>query len=73
MRNSEIQKVREKLGLDRHQMGRFLGITYESLMNIENGVRNPSPLALKLIRYVNGLPKAKAMAFIEECNRHDNK
>lgn len=73
VKTSEIQKVREKLGLDRHQFGRFLGLTYESLMNIENGVRNPSPLAIKLVRYLDDLPKAKAISFIEECNRHEPK
>jgi DNA-binding XRE family transcriptional regulator len=70
---SDIQKVREKLGLDRHQFGLFLGLTYESLMNIENGVRNPSILASKVVAYIDKLPKAKALAFIEECNRHEPK
>lgn len=70
---NDFQRVREKLGLDRHQFGQFLGLTYESLMNIENGVRNPSVLAAKLVAYLDGLSKAQALRFIEECNRHEPK
>lgn len=69
---SEFRRVREKLGLDRHEFGRFLGITYEALMNIENGVRNPSKLAKKLVSYVDGLSKSRALDFIEECNSHEH-
>jgi DNA-binding transcriptional regulator YiaG len=70
---TEIQKVRDKLDLSRHEFARFLGLTYESLMNIENGVRNPSALAEKLIRYVDGLPKKQALDFIEACNENERK
>lgn len=71
MKNGEIERLRVRLNLDRHQFGRLLGISYRGLMNIENGVRNPSPLAIKLLRYIDSLPKAKALAFMEELNRHD--
>lgn len=74
MKNGEIQKLRERLGLDRHQFAGFLGLTsYQSMMNIENGIRNPSRLAMKVLRYIDSLPKAKALAFIEELNRHEPK
>lgn len=73
MKNGEVEKIRIRLGLDRHQFGRFLGMTYKGVMNIENGVRNPSPLAMKLLRHIDSLPKTKALAFIEEINRHDPK
>lgn len=73
MKNGEIEKLRTRLGMDRHQFGRFLGLTYPSLMNVENGVRNPNKLTMKLLRYVDSLPKAKALAFIEELNRHEPK
>lgn len=74
MKNGEISKLRERLGLDRHQFAKFLGLTsYESMMNIENGVRNPSRLAMKVLMHVDSLPKAKALAFIQELNRHEPK
>ncbi len=73
MTNGEVEQLRVKLGLDRHQFGRFLGMSYQGVMNIENGVRNPSPLARKLLLYLSSLSKAKALAFIEELNRHDPK
>ena len=73
MKNGEIEKLRKRLGLDRHEFGRFLELTYPSLMNIENGVRNPNKLTMKLLRYVDSLSKPKALAFIEELNRHESK
>ncbi len=73
MKKSEIQLFREKLGMDRHQFGAFIGLTYGSLMNIENGIRNPNALTIKLVAYLNSLPKAQALAFIEGCNRHEKK
>ena len=73
MRGPDIKALRERLGLDRHEFARFLGLTsYQSLMNIENGVRKPNLLAEKCLRYLNSLSKAKALAFIEELNRHDS-
>lgn len=72
MTNGQITKLREKLGLDRHEMARFLGLTsYAGMMNIENGVRNPSRLAMKVLLYVSSLSKKDALAFIEELNRHE--
>jgi DNA-binding transcriptional regulator YiaG len=74
MRNGEIEKLRVRLGLDRHVFARFLGLTnYGSMMNIENGVRNPSRLAMKVLRYIASLSKKDALAFIEELNRHEPK
>jgi DNA-binding transcriptional regulator YiaG len=74
MRNGDVEKLREKLGLDRNQFAKFLGLTnYGSMMNIENGVRNPSRLAMKVLRYTASLSKKDALAFIEELNRHEPK
>jgi DNA-binding XRE family transcriptional regulator len=74
MTNGQITKLREKLGLDRHEMARFLGLTsYQSMMNIENDVRKPSRLARKVMLYVNSLSKKEALSFIEELNRHEPK
>lgn len=74
MRNGEIERLRKRLGLDRHEFSRFLGLTsYGSLMNIENGVRNPSRLAMKVLLYTDSLSKRDALDFIEELNRHEPK
>ncbi len=74
MRGPDIKALRDRLGLDRHEFARFLGLTsYQSLMNIENDVRKPNLLAKKCLRYLDSLPKTKALAFIEELNRHDTK
>ena len=74
MRNGEITKLREKLGMDRHEFAHFLGLTsYESMMNIENGIRNPNRLAMKVLLYVASLSKKDALVFIEELNRHEPK
>lgn len=74
MKGPEIKELREWLGLDRREMGRFLALaSYESMMNIENSVRNPSPFAMKVLRYVSSLSKKEALAFIEELNRHERK
>ncbi len=74
MKNGEITELRTRLGLERREFASFLGLTsYESLMNIENGVRNPNRLAMKVLRYLDSLSKKDALAFIEELNRHDPK
>jgi len=74
MRNGEIEKLRERLGLDRHELAKFLGLaSYASMMNIENGVRNPSRLAMKVLSYTDSLSKRDDLAFIEELNRHEPK
>lgn len=43
------------------------------MMNIENGVRNPNRLAMKVLLYIDSLSKKNALAFIEELNRHEPK
>jgi DNA-binding transcriptional regulator YiaG len=73
MKNGEIEKLRTRLGLTRHEFGKFLGLEYKSLMNIENGVRNPTKLTMKVLKFLDSLPKTKAVAFIEELNRHEAK
>ena len=72
MRNGKIAKLRERLGLDRHEFAKFLGLSsYQTMSNIENGVRNPSRLTMKILLYLDSLSKKDALAFIEELNRHD--
>lgn len=74
MRNGEITKLRERLGFDRHEFAKFLGLTsYQGMMNIENGVRNPNRLAMKVLLYIASLSKKDALAFVEELNRHEPK
>lgn len=50
----------------------LLGLSgYGSIMNIENGVRRPNKLAIKILRWLDSLPKQKALGLIEELNRHE--
>lgn len=71
MEADEIKRIREKLGLSRDDLAQLLCIGYRSLMHVELGTRNPSKLAVRLLRYLDSLPKAKALALIEELKRHE--
>ena len=70
----EVRRIREKLGLTRDELARLLCLsTYNSVMNIETGFRNPGKLTAKLLRYLDSISKPKALTLIEELNRHDSK
>ena len=72
MKPTEIRRIRESLGLAPGQLAELLGLSgYGSMMNIENGVRNPNRLAMKVLLYIDSLSKKNALAFIEELNRHE--
>lgn len=74
MKPVEVQRIREKLGFDRHEFARILCLSgYRTLMNIELGVRKPNKLAIRLLRYLDSLSKTKALELIEELNRHEPK
>jgi len=74
MNASELRKLRESLGMSRDDLAELLCLSgYSSVMNIETGFRKPSKLAVRLLRYLESLPKAKALAHIEELKRHDPK
>lgn len=73
MKAEEVRRIREKLGMSREEFARLLCLsTYNSVMNIETGFRNTGKMTAKVLRYIDSLSKAKALAFIEEINRHES-
>lgn len=74
MKPNEVRKIRERLGLSPKELAFFLGLSgYGSVMNIENGVRRPNKLAIKILKYMDSLPLVKAIRLMEEINKHDSK
>jgi len=74
MKPAEIIRIREKLGFDRHEFAEILCLAgYRPLMNIELGSRRPNKLAIRLLRYIDSLPRTKALDFIEELKHHEPK
>ncbi len=73
MEAEEIKRIRDKLGMSRDGLAQLMCLGYRSLMHIELGTRNPSKLTIRLLRYIDSLPKTKALAFIEELKRHEPK
>ncbi len=67
MEGEEIKRIREDLKLNRDDLSQLLCLSgYRTMMNIETGFRRPSKLAIRLLRYLDSLPKQKAKALIEE-------
>lgn len=74
MTPDEVRKIREKLGMTPEEFASFLGLSgYGSVMNIENGVRQPNKLAIKILRFLDDLPIAKAKRFVEEISKYKTK
>ena len=74
MNSSEIRKIREKLELSREDFAEILCLSgYGAYANIENDIRKPSKLTIRLLRYLDSLSKARALEFIEVFNCHDTK
>lgn len=74
MKAEEIKRIREDLDLSRDGLAELLCLSgYQAMMNIETDFRRPSKLAIRLLRYLDSLPKAKALAFIEELKRYEPK
>jgi DNA-binding transcriptional regulator YiaG len=74
MKFKDIIRIRESLDFDRHEFAKVLGLSgYRSLMNVELGRRRPNKLAIRLLCYLDALPKSKALAFIEEFTKWDEK
>lgn len=73
MTGNEVKEIREKLGMDRDQFAVFLCLSgYQSMMNIETGFRQPNRFTAKILKYLNSIPKAKALKMIEEINANDS-
>ncbi len=74
MKGKEVQEIRERLGFDRHQFADHLCLSgYRTMMNIEHDFRKPSKLTMRLLRYIDGQSKKKALEFLEEFSSHDFK
>jgi DNA-binding transcriptional regulator YiaG len=74
MKAEEIKRIREDLDMSRDELAELLCLSgYQAMMNIETDFRRPSKLAIRLLRYLDSLPRAKALAFIEELKRHEPK
>ena len=74
MNQKEFKRIREVLNMDRHELAELLCLSsYDSVMNIEIGFRKPNKLAIRILRYLDSLPKTKAQNLIEELKRHEPK
>jgi DNA-binding transcriptional regulator YiaG len=67
MIHDEVKNIRQKFELTREEFAQFLCISnLKAMSNIEIGFRNPNRFALKFLRYLDSLPKKKAMTLIQE-------
>jgi len=74
MKPTELKRIREKLGFSREEFAEILCLAgYKSYSNLENDIRRPSKLTIRLLRYLDSLTKARALDFIEEFNCHETK
>lgn len=72
MTAKEFKSIRESLGMSREEIAEALCLSgYSTVMNIETGFRRPNKLAVRLLRYLDSLPKNKAHALIQELQRHE--
>ncbi len=72
MKPEELKRIREGLDMDRHELAALLCLSgYQAMMNIETGFRKPSKLAIRLLRYLDSLPPAKAKAVIKDLLSHE--
>lgn len=74
MDGEEVKRIREKFDLKREDLAELLCLSgYRTMMNIETNFRRPAKLAIRLLRYLDSLPKTKAKVLIEELNNHEAK
>ena len=71
MKSEEVKKMREKFGLDRNEFAQIFGFSsYNSVSNIELGLRNPSKLLIIILKTLNTLPKSRVDEIIELMKKH---
>ena len=74
MDGEEVKRIRERLNLSREELAELLCLSgYRTMMNIETDFRRPAKLAIRLLRYLDSLPKQRAKVLIEELNKHEAK
>lgn len=72
MKPAEIKRIREKLDMKREDLAQLFCLSgYQAMMNIETGFRRPNKLAVRMLRYLDSLTKAKALVLIEELKKHE--
>lgn len=72
MSPKEFRRIREKLDLSPEQLAKLLGLSgYGSVMNIENGVRRPNKLAMKILGLLDSISIARAQKLMEDINKHE--
>jgi DNA-binding transcriptional regulator YiaG len=71
MKSDEVKSIRDKLGMTREEFAQLMCLGYRSMMHIELGTRNPSKFTIRFLRYLESLPKTKALLLIEELKRHE--
>ena len=73
MTGKDFRNIREELGFSREEFAEFLCLSsYNAVMNIEIDFRKPSKFTAKVLKYLDSLPKNKAIALIEEMNNHES-
>lgn len=73
MRQQELKRIREKLGLSREEFAETFGLSgYNAVSNIELGYRRPSKLTIILLRVLDSLPLTRAEDFLEQMRRYGN-
>lgn len=71
MKGEEVKRIRESLGMDRHEFAKVLGLSgYQSVMNIETDFRRPSKLTIILLRALDSLSEPKARAILDLLRKH---
>lgn len=74
MTSDEVRRIREKLGFNREDFAELLCLSgYSAYANIENNIRHPSRLTIRLLRYLDSLSKTRALDFIEDFTCHETK
>ncbi|MBY0314574.1 MAG: hypothetical protein K2Q26_03580 [Bdellovibrionales bacterium] len=74
MKPEDIKRIRESLGMNRDELAELLCLSgYQAMMNIETDFRKPNKLAVRLLRYLDSMSKAKALVLIEELKKHEPK
>ncbi|NJL25374.1 MAG: helix-turn-helix transcriptional regulator, partial [Calothrix sp. SM1_5_4] len=66
-----VRSIREDFEMTREEFAELLCLSsYNAVMNIENGYRNPSKFTVRFLRYLSSLPRQKALVLIEELKKH---
>lgn len=69
--SSEIERIREKLGLSRRELADLFGVSQaKTIEHWEKGHRNPGALTIIMFRVLDSLSKDKAESLIKLMRNH---